>query len=420
MNELHQLSLAGLLDGVSRRTFSVRDVQESCRRRILAIDSRIGAFEEVSEQARSFKGLPIGIKDTFDVAGLQAERGSPIYRGRIATEDAACVARLAGAGIAPLGKTVTTEFAYFMPGKTVNPFDPRCTPGGSSSGSAAAVAACMVPAALGSQTAASVIRPASFCGVFAYVATRGRFPLRGVLPLAHSFDSLGLIARTARDLSLLHDMLLGFAGCGTDKPRLPRCLVAVDGQQFGPVEPDMTAAFETALEDLSRAGVEIRRCRNPAFGKSWINLHKKLMAREAADNFASELASHRSDLSQAFLALLDEGLAISPKEMSDLRSSLSAEWGHLTNVLSGCDAIIAPAAPGPAPAGLAATGQPHLSRPWQLFGLPQCTLPVTRTANGMPLGIQLIGKPHADAHLLYMSEGLEAMHGWSFVPPSAF
>jgi Asp-tRNA(Asn)/Glu-tRNA(Gln) amidotransferase A subunit family amidase len=425
--ELHDLTLSEMLAAIEARQCEAVDIVRSCLDRIAALEPVVGAWAHVDERAawmerwqRSearyrdlpFKGLPVGVKDTIDVAGLKAERGSPIWAGRVATEDAACVARLKAAGLHMAGKTVTTEFAYFTPGKTANPCNPKHTPGGSSSGSAAAVAAAMLPVALGSQTAGSVIRPASYCGVAAYVASVGLFSLRGVMPLAWSFDALGVIARSVEDLQRIHHALCGERFDANVQAQAPMRLLAIDGRAFGEVEPAMLDAFESALRQVAARGVGIVRPSDAQFGASWPRLQHRLMASEAAQTLASESATSQGAMSAPLRALVEEGRATSFDEAAGLREQCETARAQLQALHADCDAIIAPAAPGAAPMGLGATGAPHSSRPWQLLGLPQVTLPLTRDARGLPLGVQFIGRARGDRPLLRLARWLERETGW--------
>ncbi|MDE2455007.1 MAG: amidase, partial [Burkholderiales bacterium] len=331
---LHRLGLVEMLAAIEARRCDAADIVESCLDRIASVEPALGAWVHLEARAawlarwqrfRSshrdlpFHGLPMGVKDTIDVAGMKAERGSPIWRGRVATEDAACVARLAAAGLQVAGKTVTTEFAYFAPGKTRNPYHLDHTPGGSSSGSAAAVAAAMVPVALGSQTAASVIRPASYCGIAAHVATVGRFSLRGVMPLAWSFDAPGVLARSAADLERVHAALAGETAPPTAPPA-PTRLLAFDARAFGEVDPAMGAAFESALAALARRGVDIRRPADPKAGAAWPALHQRWMADEAAQTLAFETATAPGSMSDELRKLVQDGAAVTPAERDELQA----------------------------------------------------------------------------------------------------
>lgn len=432
--DLHRLTLSEMLAAIETRRCEALDIVGSCLDRIAVVEPTVGAWTHLEPRAEwlerwqlsasrygqlPFKGLPIGIKDTIDVAGLKSERGSPIWAGRVASEDAACVALLQAAGLHVAGKTVTTEFAYFSPGKTANPHHLQHTPGGSSSGSAAAVAAAMVPVALGSQTAASVIRPASYCGVAGYVASVGMFSLRGVMPLAWSFDALGVLARSVEDLQRVHLGLCGEPSSAAQQGQAPAALLAFDGTAFGDIEPVMLDAFESALQQLAARGVRIVRPIDTKRCASWPHLHQRLMACEAAQTLACEWSTSREALSSPLRLLVDEGRRSTFEDRASLYTEWAAAQPDLEAMHRSCDAIVAPAAPGPAPAGLGATGAPYLSRPWQLFGLPQVTIPMTRAADDLPLGLQVIGRRRGDRTLLQLAGWLEREMGWAYRPPVA-
>lgn len=420
MTDLGRLTLTQLLAGLNAGHFSSGEVLDDCLDTLLAREGALGAFAHpvdpdeirarwsVADHAAPLRGLPIAVKDTFDVADMPAERGSPIYQGRIAGQDAAPVSALTALGAFVLGKTVTTEFAYFSPGRTVNPHDPRRTPGGSSSGSAAAVAAHIAPLALGSQTAASVIRPAAYCGTAAWVASRGMFALRGVLPLAQSFDSAGYFARAAGDLLLLHDLLTKTAD--QTRPQRPARLYYHDGGIFGPVDAAMQAEFSRLVAALTGLGIAMVPFPTER-AAHWVERHKLLMAREAAQNFQTEARHHAALLSPQFRALLADGEALRGADWQRLMADQTADAAWLGQALAGFDGILAPAAPGAAPLGLDATGQPHMSRPWQLFGLPQVTFPFACDPGRLPLGVQLIGPRWGDGKTLAMAAWLQSDSG---------
>lgn len=431
MSELHQLSLTGMLAALSRGECSAQEIVESCLRHIDACDEAIQAWTHLARpdfrgappSAGPLRGLPIGVKDTFDVAGLPAERGSPIWRGRRPEADAACVSHLLACGARVIGKTATTEFAYFTPGPTGNPHRLDHTPGGSSSGSAAAVAARMVPVALGSQTAASVIRPAAYCGVAAYVASVGLTSLRGVMPLAQSFDALGVFARDVADLQVMHSILRPQRVSPPLPAARPLVLLAIDGSQFGEVEPAMQQAFAASLDRLRRLGIRVLTPDDldaPALADAsqWPPLHRQLMACEAAQTLAFEYHRHRDGLSPALAALVEEGRQIDAGLYDRLVLQQRSAARELAAAMDSVDAVIAPAAPGAAPAGLEATGRPDQSRAWQLFGLPQVCLPAGLDAAGMPLGVQLVGHLREDARLLALARWLQDELGWVAQPPA--
>ncbi len=420
---LHALSLTLMLNCIKQRKCTAREIVQSCLRRIAAREPSIGAWAHPIEEAvvleewrnmeqdyarLPFHGLPFGVKDTIDVCRMLAERGSPIWRGRVAREDAACVSLLKGAGAHVIGKTVTTEFAYFIPGRTRNPHNSQHTPGGSSSGSAAAVAAGMVPIALGSQTAASVIRPASYCGVAAWVATRGAVSLRGVAPLAQSCDSLGVLARDVRDLLLVEGRLRHSENAADGMA--PKVLLALDPGTL--LETEMADAYENALTDLSATGLPITRSSLRAYTGDWITLQTEIMAYEAAQNLAFEYQSAHDDLSEPLRGLIAQGMELSA-EVHRLNLTRRAEaLSSVEAVLRDDMALIAPAATGVAPLGLSGTGRPDMSRPWQWLGLPQVCLPCADSAGSLPLGIQLVGLPNQDRGLLRQALWMQEHVGW--------
>jgi len=424
-NTLSQpIGLKQALTLIKTGQYSAEAVVQDCLDRIEAREPEVGAWQYRLDAAdylaefnnnRAFyensplKGLPIGIKDIIDTANMPTEMGSPIHKGRQPVDDASCVALLRQAGGIILGKTVTTEFAYFKPGKTANPRDLTRTPGGSSSGSAAAVADGMVPVALGSQTAASVIRPAAYCGTVGYVGTRGEFSLRGIQPLGQSLDSLGLFSRQVEDIELLRAILLRQPeplAC-TDVIQPERILLC-RGDAAGDVEPEMAAAIERAASILNTQGVELVEPAESDWLGELVQLHGLIMAYEAARNLALE-SNHPDLLSPALQDLITQGLATPRADYLDALQSVADIRSHLANTYQDVDAILAPAAPGVAPKGHERTGAPHMSRPWQAMGLPVVTLPGLSDDNGLPLGIQLIGQPHTDDRLLRIARWLEPL-----------
>jgi Asp-tRNA(Asn)/Glu-tRNA(Gln) amidotransferase A subunit family amidase len=316
------------------------------------------------------RGVPFGVKDIIDVRDTPTECGSPLRRGRIAGADAWVVDRLRQAGAIPLGKTVTTEFAYFAPGPTRNPHDLTRTPGGSSSGSAAAVAAGVVPLALGSQTAGSLTRPAAFCGVAGFVAPVGSWPTTGIAGLSHSLDSVGLITPSVADLRLVHGVLSG----PQERPMPYECrprLRVWTGSELGDVDASMRAAVARAAEAEEADADDLGwAARTPGL----VDAHTTIMAYEAARALAEE-GRHPDRLSAALGELLALGRRITESDYRSALSTAARARADILTVLTDADALLGPAALGPAPHGLAATGTPVLSRPWQLLGLPVVTVP---------------------------------------------
>ncbi|MFD4507367.1 amidase [Streptomyces sp. NPDC058457] len=342
-------------------------------------------------------GMPFGVKDIIDVAGLPTECGSPLRRGRIAAADAWLVDRLRRAGAVPLGKTVTTEFAYFHPGPTRNPHNLAHTPGGSSSGSAAAVAAGVVPLALGSQTAGSLTRPASFCGVTGYVAPVGAWSTRGLTGLSPSLDAPGLLTPGVSELAKVIAAIDGTTAEDVDSVRL----LVWQGVELTDVEPAMLDAVRHTGHALRADGTEL-----PFSAVELTDAHAVVMAYEAARSLAAE-ARHPESLSRHLNELLERGRRTTDDEYRAALATAHAARTAALDLLAHVDAILGPAAPGPAPRGLTATGNPVLSRPWQLLGLPVVTVPGHRDPQGLPLGLQLVGHPDRVGRLLGVARAVE-------------
>ncbi len=345
-------------------------------------------------------GVPLGVKDIIDVAGVPSRCGSPLRADAApALNDASIVARWRALGMVPVGKTVTTEFAYFAPGPTRNPIAPWHTPGGSSSGSAAAVAAGHVPLALSSQTAGSTIRPASFCGIAGLVLTRGLVPTDGIAALSGSLDRHGMHGAGVGDLALAFSLLTGDDDAGAAPSSAPR-LWCWNGDPLDAVEPVMADAFAVAVRRLRDAGATVERFPAEALLDEATTDHQVVFAYEAARERAEE---HRQadQLSDPLRALLDAGAAIPHDHYMAAVERIAAGASEIAGPLTSYDAILAPGAPGPAPHGRAATGDPAMSRAGQALGLTALAVPGLRTADtGLPLGLQLLGAPHEETRLL--------------------
>ncbi|AHK34411.1 amidase [Rhodococcus opacus] len=353
-------------------------------------------------------GIPFGVKDIIDVRGLPTECGSPLRRGRVADDDAPLVARLRELGAIPLGKTVTTEFAYFAPGPTRNPNRLSHTPGGSSSGSAAAVAAGVVPLALGSQTAGSLTRPASYCGVAGLVApVGGPLDTTGFAGLSHTLDAAGILTRSVTDVRLAYLALTGSDRLADPVRNLERPrLAAWSGIELVDISDDMQTAVRHTVEAAVAEGAELVDFDWPALTPRLVEAHGTVMAYEASRALASE-GRHPTQLSAPLNDLLTQGRSITDRDYQDALAVAARARSAILTLLTDVDAIIGPAAPGAAPEGLSATGSPILSRPWQLLGLPALTVPGRLDGQGMPLGIQLIGHPSRVERLLALGSGIE-------------
>jgi amidase len=415
---LHLLGAAEAAGLLARGAIASEELVAACLARIAAEEPRVQAWEHLDPelalaQARRLDaagrpgplhGLPVGVKDVIDTADMPTARGSPIFAGRRPGADAACVAALRRAGAVILGKTVTTELAYYSPGKTRNPRDPSRTPGGSSSGSAAAVAASMVPAALGTQTAGSVIRPASFCGVVGYKPSHGLVSLAGVSPLAPSLDTLGILVRRAADLPLLA-RALGADLAGPPPPRPPR-IGLCRTEAWAAAAPETRVAVEGSAERLEDAGAQVAEADDAALA-GLSEAQRTLMAFEAAEALAA-LRPHASRLSPQLRALLRDGEALSGHDRDRARARAEAARRRLPDLFGRFDVLLTGSAPGEAPSGLESTGDPAMNRIWTLLGLPCVSLPAAEGPSGLPVGVQLVGPPGGDARLLAAAAWAEA------------
>jgi Asp-tRNA(Asn)/Glu-tRNA(Gln) amidotransferase A subunit family amidase len=374
--------------------------------------------EAADEHCRSGKppgplhGIPVGIKDIFDTSDMPTELGSPIWSGRMPRRDAAAVARLRAAGAVILGKTVTTEYAYLHPGKTRNPHDPACTPGGSSSGSAAAVASFMVPGAIGSQTNGSVIRPAAFCGVVGFKPTHGMIPRTGALLLSRTLDHVGVMTRSVEDAALLAETMAGFdeedadtrptakpplaAVCASEPPLPPR-FAFVPTPLWEHAEAITRQAFDDLVAALGDSVHELE------MGQSFadvIDLHRIVMETEMAHNLGRDYEQAGVRLSDPLRQIIERGRQRLAIDYCTAVARIAPFNDALASVFDEFDAILTPSAPGPAPRGLEATGNPIFCTIWTFLGVPAVTLPLLRSEAGMPLGVQLIGRRGGDARLL--------------------
>jgi amidase len=406
------ISAARAVERLARRELSAEELVRDCLHRIEAREGEVQAWEVLDGEAALREarridalrdrpplcGLPIGVKDLIDTASFPTGYGSAIYRGHRPRADAACVRALRAAGAIVLGKTVTTEFAVYAPGKTRNPRDPRRTPGGSSSGSAAAVADGMVPLALGSQTAASVIRPASFCGVVGWKPTYGVLSLEGVHALAPSLDTLGFFVSDLDDVRVAMSALGAPLASAAPDPRPVLGLCRTEAWERA--EPSTRAAVEGAAAKLARSGLEVREVTlGPAFA-GLIDAQIAIMGAEAAVALRPELEHHADMLSPRLREFLDAGRAVSPERLHAARLQAETCRRELDAVFDEVDALLTPAAIGEAPEGLGTTGDPIFSRIWTLLGTPCLSLPVLRGRAGLPLGLQLVGARGEDAALL--------------------
>lgn len=429
------LSLVDAAAGIREGRITSTELVEACLARVDEVDAKVKAWAFLDPahalaQAKAadnhrrqgrptgpLHGVPIGVKDIFDTADYPTEFGSPLWSGRTPRRDAAAVARLRAAGAVVMGKTVTTEYAYYNPGKTRNPHDPERTPGGSSSGSAAAVAAGMVPGAIGSQTNGSVIRPAAFCGVVGFKPTHGLIPRTGTLLLSRALDHVGVFARSIADAALLAETLVGFDDedpdtrpvshqhfaeiAGSESPLPPRfAFVRTPAWKFA--EPVTEQAFAELVETLGDNAGEVDL--SASFERA-IELHGLVMAVDMAHNFHRDYEQGRDQLSPVLRALIEKGRKVPAVEYTRALAASANLNAAADSVFDEYDAILTPAAPGPAPRGTA-TGNPAFCSIWTYLGTPAVTLPLMQDESGMPIGVQLVGRRGNDARLLRTAQWL--------------
>lgn len=413
MKAANRLSATEAAHALARRELSAEALVRDCLDRIGEREGTVRAFvhldaERALAQARvldagpvrgPLHGLPLGVKDIFDTADLPTECGSTIFAGHRPRVDAAAVALCREAGAIVLGKTVTTELANMTAGPTRNPINPAHSPGGSSSGSAAAVADFMLPLALGTQTAGSIIRPAACCGVVGIKPSFGRVPRAGVKPNADSMDTLGGFGRTVADAALLASVLTGDARLRG--PGLPDTLRIglVQGPDWAQAEDDVVACWEHAVRALAPHAARLEDAPLPADFADVAAVQGAIQAFETAAALADEHRRHRAQLSEALVALLDRGRTIEPAQAL-AHHARAARWRtEIDALFDRHDVLLTPSAVDEAPEGQFFTGDPIFCRPWSLLGLPCVHLPFASGSTGLPVGLQLVGR-HGDDHRL--------------------
>lgn len=422
MPEIYELSASQLAARLQSRDLLAAEVVEACLERVALRDSTIHAWASIDpeyarSQARSLDagpilgplhGIPVGVKDILNTADLPTEYGSPIYHGHRPDADAACVAAARAAGAIVLGKTATTEFACQSPPATVNPLNSAHTPGGSSSGSAAAVSDCMVPLGFGTQTAGSIIRPASYCGVVGYKPTFGTVDRDGVKLVADSLDTIGALARTVSDAALF----VGAITARRDLMDLPQ----TDGRlsigfcrshDWGEVDSEIAAIVESAAERLSRAGARVSLIELPDRFAELGNAHADIQGFEAVRNLARELRQHRSQLTPPLRAMLDQGNRVSVDRYEKCQVIVRECRSSLSNVMGDCHVLLAASATGEAPKGLEFTGSPVMNRAWTSLHVPCVGVPAARGPEGLPIGVQIIGRLADDPRTLAAADWIQ-------------
>ena len=437
-SRLNWLSATDAARAIREGAVRSEELTESCLARIREVDEQVQAWafldpEHALVQARArdadraegravgpLHGVPIGIKDIIDTGDMPTEDGSALHAGRTPAHDAAVVRLLRAAGAVIMGKTVTTEFATYTPAKTHNPHNPEHTPGGSSSGSAAAVAAGMVQLAIGSQTNGSVIRPAAFCGVYGFKPTHGLIPRSGVLKLSRTLDQMGVFARTLEDIALVAEQLVGYDALDPDtriraripfvataaaEPPLPPLLAFVKGPVWDRADEETREAFDELKTALGDRVVEVEL---PGMVEQALDWHRTIMEAEMAANLDREWEKAHDRLIPALREQLGRGRAVTALDYQRACARIPLINEGFTEIFERCDAIITPATPGTAPKFSESTGDPAFCTLWTLCGMPALSLPLMRGGNGLPLGVQLVGRRNDDARLLRTARWLAA------------
>jgi Asp-tRNA(Asn)/Glu-tRNA(Gln) amidotransferase A subunit family amidase len=439
LTNLHLISATEAARLIRDGVISSEQMVEACLARIRDVDPQVQAWafldgDHALAQARAadalrlegmptgpLHGVPVGIKDIFDTTDMPTEYGSVIHRGRTPSRDATVVSMLRAAGAVIMGKTVTTEFAYFFPGKTRNPHNPEHTPGGSSSGSAAAVAASMVPLALGSQTNGSTIRPAAYCGVIGFKPTHGLISRHRVFPLSRTLDHVGLFARSIDDVALLAEQLIGydendpdtrpraripFFEVAAEEPPLPPMFAFIKTPIWERVDEDTKEGLTEIIEHLGSQVEEVELF--PSASEAW-QWHQNIMSAEMALNLEWEWKNGRDRLSEQLRTLIERGQEVRAIDYQHALTRIHPIHESFVELFEQrYDAILTPAAPSAAPNGLSSTGDPAFCTLWTLCGMPAISLPLLQSINGLPIGVQLVGPRLGDARLLRTARWLAA------------
>jgi Asp-tRNA(Asn)/Glu-tRNA(Gln) amidotransferase A subunit family amidase len=434
--DLTELTAVEAAAEIARGAISAEDYTRACLERIEGVEPEVHAFipldpENALAQARALDrskangdrigplhGIPVGIKDIFDTADYPTEYGSTIFAGRRPNADCTVVRKLREAGAVIIGKTATTEFAYYHPGATRNPRDLKRTPGGSSSGSAAAVAAGMVPLAIGSQTNGSMIRPAAFCGVFGVKPSHGLISRAGVLTLSRKLDHVGAFARSIEDLALILDVLAGqdpadpdsqpyaapsFRRGAAEAPPIAPSFALVRTPMWDKADADARTALEDLAKDVGAHEVDLPNYYRDAWGAQ-----RAIMAVDMAHNLGHHIDKN-GEASKVLRDLIEEGRAVTATQyLAALRDAQRCAEGMAGIFEQLADAIITPSARGVAPLGLEATGDPVFCSLWTLVGFPSLNLPLLANSDGLPIGVQLVGAPGRDERLLRTARALVA------------
>lgn len=416
---IHSYTACELVQQISKNNLTVEQVARACLDHIAEREPTVQAWQhidptQVIQQAQLLDrgpargvmhGVPVGVKDIIDTADLPTEYGTPIHVGHRPNKDAACVALTRRAGGLIMGKTVATEFANRFPGKTTHPMDATRTPGGSSSGSAAAVGDNMVPLAIGTQTSGSTIRPAAYNGCFGYRPTWGDFRMTGVMEAAGSLDTLGIIARSVEDIALYRHVLLGV---NTAAPSITKCKplrVGVCRTRFWEETDHATnMAIEYCAQSIAKSGAKVTELNLSSDFDPIDQIHQRVTSFEFVRNRAWEVDHHFNSISQTLREnRLKHGTECTFEQYQDARKQCESLRLQLDDVFRDYDVILTPSAPGEAPVGLNATGSHSFSSIWTVCHTPSMTLPLFNGENNLPIGVQLVTKRDSDDYLFAVS-----------------
>jgi aspartyl-tRNA(Asn)/glutamyl-tRNA(Gln) amidotransferase subunit A len=444
LKEPWELTLADASEMIGKGTLSPVELTRSVLDRIATVEPRVLAWARIlPQQAQAeaerldwllrqgtslgpLHGIPVGIKDIYYTAGVETAAGSRVLAGFVPTFDASVVRRLQEAGAILLGKTATTEFAHADPAVTRNPWNPNHTPGGSSSGSAAGVAAGMCLGAFGTQTGGSIVRPAAFCGVVGLKPTYGRVSRHGIIPFAWSLDHPGPIAKTVRDAALLlaavagpdpHDLSAASRSVpayaeALDEP--PRGLTAGVADRYFPerASPAVATAFQEAIRVLETLGIRMREVKLPDCFEAGVDAGRVIMHAEGAAFHRDWYKTRSEDYGRKLAGLIEAGLMIPAASYLRAQQVRSVAIAAMRRLLTDVDVLITPSAPGPAPEGLASTGDPVFNAPASTFGFPALGLPMGFAPPGLPLGLQIMGRPFDEETVLRVGAAYEAATDW--------
>tara|TARA_R110002110_G_scaffold407977_5_gene629277 strand:+ start:3516 stop:4802 length:1287 start_codon:yes stop_codon:yes gene_type:complete len=423
MRNPNELTATEAIAAIGSGSITAQDVVQACLNRIEEREPVVGAWAHVAgepalanaasvdaaPEQTALAGIPFAAKDIIDSHDMPTGYGSPIYDGHRPIWDAACIALTRAAGGTLLGKTITTEFANLTPGKTANPHDPARTPGGSSSGSAAAVGDFMVPFSFGTQTSQSTIRPAAYCGIHGYCPTQGDFRMSGVREASGSFDRLGLFARSIEDISLVRDVLLRrpvqpVGPASETPPRIGFCRTNL----WDSFEPAMRNAMEDAASRLSAAGARVRDFAFPSSFDRLADAHRWVSSFEFARNFTHEYEQHHDLISPRLRdGRIADGMGCSFETYRDSRAYLANCRAILPELFGDIDFLITPSAFGEATTGLDTTGPTQIGSIFTPLYLPCLSLPVFTGPNGLPMGLQLLSLPDTDECLFRQARWVE-------------